>query len=159
MRVCDALRWTTALSEFGVKRASIAVLALALVTAAPAGAQYVYPQKGQSAQQQQQDQGACHGWAVQQTGFNPGMAQQPSTGPDGSLIRGGARGAATGAIIGAIAGDAGKGAAAGAAGGALIGGMRRRDAQRAQMDANAAGQQAYQRAFGACMQGRGYSVN
>lgn len=135
-------------------------LALMLLAALPASAQmYVYPQQGQSPEQQQRDQGECHQWAVQQTGFNPGMAPPPSSGPDGSLIRGGARGAATGAVIGAIAGDAGKGAAAGAAGGALLGGMRRRDARRQQEQAQAAGQQAYQRAYGACLQGRGYSVN
>ena len=138
------------------------ITALSILLAAPPlafGQSYVYPQKGQSAQQQQQDSGECHTWAVQQTGFNPGAAPAVPTGPDGSGVRGAARGALAGAAIGAIAGDAGKGAAAGAAGGALMGGMRRRDQQRAQANANAAGQEAYQRAFGACMTGRGYSVN
>jgi hypothetical protein len=138
------------------------VFAAALCCLAPAlasGQMYVYPQKGQSAKQQQRDEGECHQWAVQQTGYNPGMASAPSSAPDGSLVRGGARGAAAGAVVGAIAGNAGKGAAAGAAGGALIGGMRRRDSRRQQEQANASGQQGYQRAYGACMQGRGYSVN
>ena len=31
---------------------------------------YGYPQKGQSQQQQQQDQAECHGWALQQSGYN-----------------------------------------------------------------------------------------
>ncbi len=140
------------------RRAAIAIVACCLLPELAAGQMFFYPTKGQSAEQQQRDQGECHTWAVQQSGFNPGMAQAPQTGADGSVVRGGARGAATGAVIGAIAGDAGKGAAAGAAGGALIGGMRRRDRQRQQQQANAAGQQAYQRAFAACMQGRGYSV-
>jgi len=142
-------------------RRKIVVGAVVFSLAAPvaSGQMYVYPQKGQSSEQQQRDQGECHQWAVQQSGFNPGMAPGPSSGADGSVVRGGARGAAAGAVIGAIAGNAGKGAAAGAAGGALLGGMRRRDSQRQQEQAYASGQQGYQRAYGACMQGRGYSVN
>lgn len=129
--------------------ASVGVLAL---LPAAAHAQFVYPANGQSAEQQQRDEGECHVWAVNQTGFNPATASQPT---QGGLLRGGARGAAGGAVIGAIAGDAGKGAAAGAAGGALIGGMRRRDAQQQQASA----QDAYLRARAACLQGRGYTVN
>ena len=123
----------------------------AAVLPGSAAAQFVYPAQGQSPEQQQRDQGECHSWAVNQTGFNPATAGQPQ---GGGVVRGGARGAATGAVIGAIAGDAGKGAAAGAAGGALIGGMRRRDAERQQQ----AAANAYQQAFAACMQGRGYTV-
>lgn len=141
------------------RRAVLAAAACCLAPGLALGQMYVYPQKGQSAEQQQRDQGECHSWAVQQTGFNPGAAPAPSSGADGSLVRGGARGAAVGAVVGAIGGNAGKGAAAGAAGGALIGGMRRRDRTRQQEQSYSAGQQAYQRAFGACMQGRGYSVN
>src|SRR5436305_2680821 len=52
-------------------------IALALVIfAVPTGAQqFVYPAKGQSAQQQQKDEYECHGWAVQQTGSDPTKAQ------------------------------------------------------------------------------------
>ena len=32
---------------------------------------YIYPNKGQSAQQQDKDRYECHTWAVQQTGFDP----------------------------------------------------------------------------------------
>ena len=126
-------------------------LTVGILFASTAPAQYVYPAKNQSPEQQQRDQGECHTWAVNQTGYNPAYAGEPTT---GGVVRGGARGAATGAVIGAIAGDAGKGAAAGAAGGALIGGMRRRDARRQQ---DAAAEQ-YQRAYAACLQGRGYTV-
>jgi hypothetical protein len=132
---------------------------------------YVYPQKGQNQEQQARDQGECRSWAVGQTGFDPATAPRPTHGSSyeaqqGGLVRGGARGAATGAVIGAIGGNAGKGAAMGAAGGALIGGMRRND-QRRQQDAEYEQQvQAYnarnaefQRAYAACLQGRGYSVN
>lgn len=136
------------------------LLAAALLAAPSAWAQvYVYPQKGQSAEQQQKDEAECHQWAVQQTGFNPATASVGSQGRDGSLVRGGARGAAVGAVAGAIAGDAGKGAAAGAAGGALIGGMQRRDRERSANQQFEQGQESYNRARTACLQGRGYSVN
>jgi hypothetical protein len=70
---------------------------------------------------------------------------------------------------GAIAGDAGKGAAIGAASGGLIGGMKKRDQKRSQQaaqtqweqeQANAymQGRNSYNRAFGACLEGRGYTV-
>ena len=136
---------------------------------------YVYPTQGQTPDQQNRDRGECHVWAVQQSGYDP--ANPPIGGPppssepqQGGLLRGGARGAAVGAVGGAIAGNAGKGAAIGAAGGALIGGMRRRDQQRRQeyereqyYQQQQASQQhglsTYNRAFGACMQGRGYTVN
>lgn len=135
------------------------VLALGLLPALAVAQTYVYPQKGQTAEQQQKDEAECHQWAVQQTGWNPAAATGSSQGPDGSVIRGGARGAAVGAVAGAIAGDAGKGAAAGAAGGALIGGMQRRDRERSAQKAQTQGQESYNRARAACLQGRGYSVN
>jgi len=125
----------------------------------------VYPAQGQSPDQQSRDRYECHTWAVQQSGFDPSTGAsvaQPST-QQGSLgketLRGGARGAAAGAAIGAIAGDAGTGAAIGAA----AGGMKRRFQQK---DANAAAASSasneaannYNRALGACLTGRGYSV-
>ena len=33
--------------------------------------QFIYPSKGQNAQQQSRDKYECHAWAVQQTGFDP----------------------------------------------------------------------------------------
>src|SRR5579864_2435719 len=80
----------------------------------------------------------------------------------GERVRGAARGAAGGAAIGAIAGDAGKGAAIGAVGGTMVGGSRARQNQRAA----AANQQAqsqgaidtFNRAYAACMEGRGYTI-
>ena len=154
-----------------------AVAALVLSVPAIAAAQgFAYPEKGQSQQQQQQDFGACSNWAMQQSGYNPAQPmatapppqQQPVTG-SGARVGGAARGAAVGAVGGAIGGDAGKGAAIGAATGAAIGGMRRRQEMRAEQDAyqqqaaatqnaNAQGKANYDRAFAACMQGRGYTV-
>ena len=130
-----------------------------LLAASPAAAQYVYPSKGQSPEQQHKDQGECHVWAVQQTGFDPGAAPAPAPSGTGRAVVGGAaRGAAVGAIGGAIAGDAGKGAAIGAATGGVLGGARSRRQTQAAQSAQAGAQQAYQRARAACLEGRGYTV-
>jgi hypothetical protein len=144
-------------------------LILVLMLCPPAFGQYIYPSKGQSAQQQDRDRYECHTWSVQQTGFDPTRpqtAQAPSAPPPGKpILKGAARGAAVGAVGGAIAGDAGRGAAAGAAMGGLLGGMKRMDQAKAQgqqeaqqQNINAQQQDAYNRALGACLQGRGYTV-
>jgi hypothetical protein len=135
------------------------------------GEMIIYPAKGQSQKKMEKDKYECYGWAKGQTGFDPMKAgsappppQQPPP-PGGERVKGAARGAVAGVAIGAIAGDAGKGAAIGAASGAMIGGMKKRqkDQQQAQaqQQQNAAFTQAqsnYNRAFGACMEGRGYTV-
>jgi Glycine zipper len=146
--------------------------------AATASAQsYVYPNRGQSPQQQEFDRGQCYSWAVQQSGFDPANPQvasaapPPSAGPpQGGMFRGAAGGAALGAVGGAIGGNAGKGAAIGAGVGALFGGFRRmrwmeeeqqqqQSYQMQQQSSLAAGHANYNRAFSACMTGRGYTVN
>jgi hypothetical protein len=136
---------------------------------------FIYPNKGQTKQQQEKDKYECYIWAKQQTGFDP-MAQPTATASppaqeakQGGVVRGAARGALLGVAVGAIAGDAGMGAAIGAAGGGLFGGMRRRDQQRREEAAQEqwTNQQAanyqqnrsnYNRAFSSCMEGRGYTV-
>ncbi len=135
------------------------------------GNSVIYPAKGQSQQTQEKDKYQCYTWAKGQTGFDPmntGSTPAPTPppqGPTGERVVGAARGAAVGAVVGGIAGDAGKGAAAGAAGGAMIGGMKKRQrqaqqAQAYQQQASAASskQAEYNRAFAACMEGRGYTV-
>ncbi len=127
-----------------------------------------YPTKGQTSLQQNQDEGECYAWAKQQTGIDPmAVASTPTakSGPaagGGERVGGAALGAAGGAGIGAIAGDAGKGAAIGAVAGTLAGGMRARKnkaAQEAQAEqVKAKTLQNFNRAFGACMEGRGYVV-
>jgi hypothetical protein len=147
----------------------IGALLLVLLLSPLAFGQYIYPSKGQSAQQQDRDRYECHTWAVQQTGFDPTRpqtAQAPSAPPPGRpVVKGAARGAAVGAVGGAIAGDAGRGAAAGAAMGGLLGGMKRMDQAKAQsqqeaqqQNINAQQQAGYERALGACLEGRGYTV-
>lgn len=150
-----------------------ALLAGLLLASASASAQqvFVYPNKGQSAQQTEQDKYACYDWAKQQTGFDPMSAQAsapppPSSQPSGGVARGALRGAVGGAIIGEVAdGDAGKGAAAGAVVGGMMGGMRQREARRQQeqqYQQQSAGYSAsadnYNRAFAACLEARGYTV-
>jgi hypothetical protein len=144
---------------------------LTLATAQP----YIYPNQGQSPQQEQFDKGQCYSWAVQQTGFDPanpqmGMAPPPSPqASQGGMVRGAAGGAALGAVGGAIGGNAGEGAAIGAGVGALFGGMRRARERREQeqmqeayatqqQSAMSQGRSNYERAFSACMAGRGYTV-
>ena len=106
-----------------------------LLLAGPALAQefMIYPNQGQSVEQQEQDQFQCYSWAKQQSGFDPMAPPTASEAPpakeaeQGGVVRGGLRGALVGTATGAIAGDAGKGAKIGAASGALIGGTRRND--------------------------------
>ncbi|MGZ8096316.1 MAG: glycine zipper family protein [Methylosarcina sp.] len=150
-----------------VKR--IKMLCVCLMTVLPlsvyAQNMMVYPAQGQTPDQVSKDRYECHTWAVQQTGYDPssGAASPQSNSQQESVrretLKGGARGAAAGAAIGAIAGDAGTGAAIGAA----AGGMKRRFAQK---DANQAASSSaandaannYNRALGACLSGRGYTV-
>jgi hypothetical protein len=136
---------------------------------------YIYPSRGQSPQQEQNDRAQCYTWAVQQSGFNPANPQipggpPPAVGaPQGGLFRGAAGGAALGAIGGAIGGNAGEGAAIGGATGALFGGMKRRrwaeqeESQQSaymqqQQNALNQGRGNFNQAFGVCMTGRGYTV-
>jgi hypothetical protein len=129
----------------------------------------VYPAKGQSADQQRKDDAECYAWAKQTTGIDPAVvASTPppqQTGPaagGGQRLRGAARGAAGGAAIGAITGDAGAGAGAGAVVGTMAGGRQARQQQAAQNQQAVAQQQdlinTHDRAFSACMEGRGYTI-
>ena len=104
-----------------------------------------------------------------------GLFGQGSYG-QGGMIADAGKGAGIGALGGAIAGDAGKGAAIGALSGVFIGGIKRSNQQaeyeqwqrqqahqqqQAQQQAQAQYQQrqnAWNRAFGACMSSRNYTV-
>lgn len=128
------------------------ILPLLVLAACAAQAQVAYPAKGQSASQQQRDQGECQAWAGSQAAMTPAPPPQ-----QGAPVAGGAlRGAARGAVVAEIAdGDAGKGAAVGAVAGGVRGGAHRN--QQAQQ-AQASAQQTHARAYAACMEGRGYTV-
>ena len=142
-----------------------ASLAICAATAQP----IVYPARGQSQAVQSRDDNDCRAWARQSTGIDPAaLAQQPvaqETGPatgGGERVRGAARGALGGAAIGAIAGDTGQGAAIGAVVGTMSGGRQARRNQAARNDQANTGRQeqmnTYYRAYGACMEGRGYTI-
>jgi hypothetical protein len=142
-----------------MSRRSLFTAALAGLVASAAFAAsgpFVYPQKGQSQAQMDQDRGACDGWARQQTGIDP-HAPPPSGGGRraGRTVGGAAKGAAAGAAVGAIAGDAGTGAGAGAVVGGIAG---RRRGKKEEQAAASEQQSTYARAFAACMEGRGYTV-
>ena len=135
---------------------------------------FVYPAKGQSSQQQAQDEGTCHQWAKQQTGTDPQMITQANASGDAyrqpaggfhGILGGAGRGAALGAIGGAIGGDAGKGAAIGAAVGGVGGLFRDRRRMREQQQYNQAvsnEQNArlneFDQAYSTCLRGKGYTV-
>ena len=138
--------------------AAIALISFALCAPAWAQKPSVYPAKGQSVEQKNTDEGQCIAWAKQDTGIDPAAvanAQPVPTGPQGERLRGAARGAVVGEIVDDKAGD-------GAALGALAGGRRARMNQAANtQQAEASKAQSldtYYRAYGACMQGRGYTV-
>lgn len=146
------------------------IATLAVAIGAAAQQPVIYPAKGQSAAQQNRDQGECHVWAKNSTGVDPAVvARQPvpqETGPaagGGERVRGAARGAVGGAIIGEVAGNnGGEGAAAGAVLGTMRGGREARHNQAAR-NQQAQGQQqqtinVYHRAYSACMEGRGYTI-
>jgi len=140
---------------------ALIVLALAaLTTVAIAQKPSVYPAKKQTAQQQKKDDGECIAWAKKDTGIDPVGASQPAPQKTGPAVGGGERlkGAAGGAIIGGIAGDAGAGAAVGT----VVGGAKARQSQQAQNQQAQQQQQhalnTFYRAYGACMEGRGYTV-
>jgi len=131
---------------------------------------FIYPNKGQSAEQQEKDKYACYGWAKQNSGFDPMAPPTTSTAPpSGQRRSGGAlRGGLGGAAVGAIVGDSDS-AKRGAAAGALIGGVRQSRANRAteqrqqewaqrESSQYANARSKYNRAYAACLEGRGYTV-
>jgi hypothetical protein len=137
----------------------------------------VFPAKGQTAQQQSQDEGECYAWAKGQTGVDP-MAPPPAAQPaqqtastttskaDGSRLRGAARGEVAN-------GDASDGAAIGATVGVVAGGRQsRKNQQQAAEQATQQQEQAtqqqqaaqqqqldlFKKGFAACLEPKGYTV-
>lgn len=146
---------------------------------------YVFPTKGQAADQQSQDEAACYTWAVQQVGTDPfelqkqaeqqqqqkeQSEQQIADAGKGAGAKGAVGGAAVGALIGEIGGhSAGTYAAYGAAAGAIISRRRTRQAQasasaqaeqQAQQAAQATQEQMdnFKKAFSVCLEGKNYLV-
>jgi hypothetical protein len=120
--------------EGGIMRHSrwilVVVGLLFLTQEALAGVEvFVYPSKGQSKEQQEQDEFGCYKWAKEQTGFDPG--------------------AAIGAGVGAAGGAMRRRQAM----------EQQAAAQEKAKQAYNADVGGYKRAFGACMTGRGYTVS
>ena len=138
---------------------------------------FIYPTKGQSPQQTEFDKGQCYTWGVQQSGYDPANPPPPPPPPpsgggsqQGQMAGGLFGGALLGAGIGAISGNAGEGAAIGALFGGLRSARKSQEQQQQQQQQQAAysqqvqavqgqGLSNYQRAFRACMNGRGYNVD
>jgi hypothetical protein len=129
---------------------------------------YVYPKNGQDKDQQEKDEFDCYRYGRDETGFDP-MVVPTATAPPpeqkGSVLGGAARGALLGAAVGAVGGDAKKGAGYGAAGGGVMGGMRKNSSKKKQdqweQDQSqnyANNRNNYNRAYAACLEGRGYTV-
>jgi len=148
------------------------LLLAAMFVAGPALAQelIIFPSQGQSDDQMEQDKYACYQWAKKETGFDPmevpkATAPPPKEEPKkGGLVRGAALGAAVGGIV-----DGSDGAKKGAAAGGVVGGAKRRSQVRGQQQKEQqwAQEQAaqysqkrntYNRAYAACLEGKGYTV-
>jgi hypothetical protein len=147
----------------------LGLIMLSLTLAASAQKPVAYPSKGQSEKQQDKDDGECYAWARKSTGVDPAALaaapppQSQSSVGGGERVRGAARGALGGAAIGAIGGDTGKGAGVGAVVGTMAGGRQARQNRDAKnQQAQGATQDAmntFNRGYGACMTGRGYTVS
>lgn len=137
----------------------------------------VFPAEGQSEEQMEKDKYACYSWAKKQSGFDPMKVPKVTTPPPeqqagrGGVVKGAAAGAAVGYTTRRIlTGKSGrKGAEAGAVAGGLLGGLRQSSQRRADEQAQQqwADQQAaqyaqnrnsYNRAYSACLEGKGYTV-
>jgi hypothetical protein len=137
--------------------------ALLAVGQAQAAKPIVYPAKGQSQNQQAQDDGQCYGWARSSTGIDPAAVAGAPPPPSGPATGGGerAKGAVGGALIGGAI-DGSHGAGVGAVVGVVAGGARARQKQKSQQASAQSQQQGamdtFYRAYAACMEGRGYTI-
>jgi hypothetical protein len=144
----------------------IAFVTFALVAVAVAEEPEVYPADGQTAEQQERDQFECHEWATKDTGVDPVALAEANLGKEApSDEEGAARGAGIGAMRGAAGGDAAAGAARGFGIGRMISVLKAKRRLREQQSAvtkdgdSIHGQlDKYDRAYAACLTGRGYSV-
>ena len=143
---------------------------------------YAFPQKGQTQEQQTQDESKCTQWAQQKTGLNPAVLQykqqeamakqqqvtQEANKPEVGRNLG--RAALTGAALGGINQGMDDGAGKGAVMGLTVGASKARansieqkkqgavNAAQAQSQSVQAETETYLRAYCACMEGQGYSV-
>ena len=147
------------------------ITALVLSASAAIAEPVAYPAKGQSSDQQNRDEYECHQWAQNETGVDPvALAEQAtaSSKPDSqgrSGLGSGLSGAGIGAMRGAASGEPGEGALHGAGMGRLLSVIRsRRQMEKQKEEASTkdsalhAQLEKYDRAYTACLTGRGYTV-
>ncbi len=159
---------------------AVLIFAAFLVSHVQAQEIIVYPAKGQSSEQVEKDKFECYSWAKTQTGFDPMQVPTASSPPPakgeesvaGGVVGGGVVGGVGGALLGGITGGrkgAKRGLAIGGISGGAIGGMRsskqnsQADQQRKQWEQQQANQymqqrNTYNRAYAACLEGKGYTV-
>ena len=156
--------------KISIRATAFCVLA-SLATGSALAELYIYPAKGQSSEQQEKDKFECYNWAKNDTGFDPMEVPTTSTAPPSGQKKSGgaAKGILAGAATGAIIGDTSKAARRGAAAGGLIGGARQssKNMQVEQQQQQWEQQEVanynnkrdnYNRAYSACLEGRGYTV-
>lgn len=155
----------------GALKLLLVLSTLGLASASVADELMIFPNSGQSAEQQEQDKFQCYSWAKGESGFDP-MAPPTATEPppQESAPKGGAgKGLVRGAAVGGIVGDSSKSARRGAAAGAATGGMRRQDQKKKEAAARqqweqdqqriyAENRNRYNRAYAACLEGKDYTV-
>ena len=115
----------------------------AVATAAWADEPIVYPAKGQNQAQQERDEFECHEWAKKDTGVDPVALAEKSLAATPSTSGGAPRG-----------------------GGGLLGMLRAKRQLREQQSSGSSQaasikpeMEKYDRAYAACLTGRGYTVN
>ena len=151
--------------------AVFSLLALAVSGQALSQEVFIYPQKGQSAEQQDKDKYECYGWAKDNSGFDPMAAPTTSTAPPRTEAKSHSalKGAAVGAIGGKVFGSSKKTTRTAAAAGGLLGGVRQHqhnsreqqkvdDWEQREASRYANNRNNYNRAYAACLEGRGYTV-
>ena len=156
-----------------LRYAMAGALGLALLAPEPLRAQVaIYPNAGQSPAQLDQDRATCESQAAAQSGYHPG---QPAAAPAsnrpvaGQRVAGAARGAAAGAVVKGVTDQEDREiedpTKSGARAGAVVGGSRQRQDRRTnrrdtrqQQTTQSQQQAAFNQSFGACMAGKGYTV-
>jgi len=132
---------------------------------------HAYPSKGQTHEQQNKDKWQCHQWATEQTGIDPiSMAEKeikPPESPSDSVASGAKKGLFHGLIAGEIrGGNFAQSVPMGTGIGALMTLRRHRKEMEKQHqeyvqahNERAAKLKTYDKTYGVCMKGRGYTVN
>ncbi len=153
-----------------MKKAILILTGLLFTGATVAQELMIFPNEDQTPEKQEEDKFQCYGWAKNESGFDPMAPPTATEAPPtqeakkGGLGRGAVRGAAVGGIV-----DGSDGAKKGAAAGAVVGGARRRDQQRQEAQSQQQWEQEqsqiyadnrnrYNRAYAACLEGKGYTV-